>query len=221
MADPPISAEAQRFEAQQRRRADAQARLRVLSAAPPTSGAGQEVRTPVPAPQEPAPVKPADVPEPATAPEPTPPPPPLAPRQPVAPTPSPPPPPRHPGPAPDQAADVTRSMPALFKPMPTPIPVALHLRVADTNPPVEFELTPGVYVLGREHPADLVLPSPSVSRRHARLDVQVDETTIEDLASTNGTTVNGQSVRNLTQLIIGDRVQLGDVGLDVVPVVEP
>jgi pSer/pThr/pTyr-binding forkhead associated (FHA) protein len=122
--------------------------------------------------------------------------------------------------------DVTRSMPTLLKPAapqpPAPASaIAVRLRVVGGLPPGEFELAAGSYVIGREPPADLVLPAPSVSRRHARLEVSTDGVTIEDLGSTNGTGIDGRSVTQRTKLILGSSLQLGEVALTVDPARRP
>ncbi len=48
----------------------------------------------------------------------------------------------------------------------------------------------GVVVLGRGPEAEIYVPHASVSRRHAVIRTDRDEVTIEDLGSSNGTTVN-------------------------------
>ena len=49
-------------------------------------------------------------------------------------------------------------------------------------------------VIGRDPGADIVVDDPEVSGRHARISWQDGAFRIEDLASTNGTLVNGQPV---------------------------
>jgi len=63
-------------------------------------------------------------------------------------------------------------------------------------------------VLGRAPGCDLVLDDATVSKHHAR--VRFDGgPLIEDLASTNGTYVNGRSIEGATALRRGDRIALG------------
>ncbi|GFJ96267.1 hypothetical protein Prum_099090 [Phytohabitans rumicis] len=62
----------------------------------------------------------------------------------------------------------------------------------------------------------LTVRHPSVSRRHARLQVFGGELTITDLGSMNGTLVNGVRVSGLARLALGDTVKLGSVGMVVV-----
>lgn len=74
-----------------------------------------------------------------------------------------------------------------------------------------FDLTDGVFVVGREAGLDLSLEGEStVSRRHAVITVQGGKTSIEDQGSTNGTFVNGQKV-SASEIKSGDIVQFGAV----------
>jgi FHA domain len=82
---------------------------------------------------------------------------------------------------------------------------------AGTEHPVHGEL-----VLGREHAtADLVIPDPGVSRRHARVLTHNGGVIVEDLGSSNGTYVNGQRIAGPVELGTGDEVQLGDTILGI------
>jgi pSer/pThr/pTyr-binding forkhead associated (FHA) protein len=67
-------------------------------------------------------------------------------------------------------------------------------------------------VIGRLPDCDVTLDDPSVSRRHARLLRDGGRWLIEDLGSTNGVLVNGESVGR-TELHDGDRLELGSVRL--------
>jgi DNA-binding winged helix-turn-helix (wHTH) protein len=69
-------------------------------------------------------------------------------------------------------------------------------------------LATGENVLGREG-AGVVLDSPTVSRRHARVMVGGGRVTIEDLGSKNGTFVNNESVASPRPLKDGDRIRVG------------
>ncbi len=80
----------------------------------------------------------------------------------------------------------------------------------------EFPLVPGKEILiGRSNDLDMVLAEDMVSRRHARIGFQGDEIFIEDLASTNGTFVNGEKIKR-SRLREGDRVLIGTSILKVV-----
>jgi len=67
----------------------------------------------------------------------------------------------------------------------------------------------GVTVIGREPGCDLCLADPQVSRRHARLICDNRGCRVEDLRSSNGTSVNGEPVQR-RQLADGDSLALGD-----------
>jgi pSer/pThr/pTyr-binding forkhead associated (FHA) protein len=71
-------------------------------------------------------------------------------------------------------------------------------------------------VVGRSPAADVVLTDPTVSRRH--LELRMDGTTVvvEDLGSSNGTSVNGEEIEIATRLGEGDRIGLGATELEVV-----
>jgi ribosome-associated protein YbcJ (S4-like RNA binding protein) len=80
----------------------------------------------------------------------------------------------------------------------------------------EFPLLPGKEtVIGRSGDLDMVLAEDMVSRRHARIVFQGDQIVIEDMASTNGTFVNGEKTKR-AQLREGDRVLIGTSILKVV-----
>lgn len=72
----------------------------------------------------------------------------------------------------------------------------------------------GELLLGRHHGCDVVLSSLSVSRRHARLVFRDGSWVLQDLESTNGTTVNGVPVGRCT-LRPGDKLALGDERLRI------
>jgi predicted component of type VI protein secretion system len=69
-------------------------------------------------------------------------------------------------------------------------------------------------LVGRHHGCDVVLADPSVSRRHAQLRFRDGSWILRDLDSTNGTTVNGQTVVRC-RLLPGDHLTLGDESLIV------
>jgi hypothetical protein len=72
-------------------------------------------------------------------------------------------------------------------------------------------LSPGTYLIGRSSACDIQLDEPSVSRRHARLDVcpAASGIVIRDLDSSNGTRVNQEPVLFAT-IKAGDVINLGD-----------
>lgn len=87
------------------------------------------------------------------------------------------------------------------------------LRFKFSNGPqagVEFLLRKSVTTLGRALDNDIVLESSEVSRHHARIELQADGMRIIDLNSTNGTRVNGRSVRS-QPIKAGDEITFGNL----------
>lgn len=76
-----------------------------------------------------------------------------------------------------------------------------------------FTIGVGRFVLGRGADADIVLDSASVSRHHAALRRDGETVTIEDLGSTNATSVNGDTLTRPATLGTGDLLRLGDIEL--------
>lgn len=77
-------------------------------------------------------------------------------------------------------------------------------------------LSPGVHLVGRARDADVRVDDPCVSRRHARIVVDGDIASIEDLGSRNGTQVGGVPVCRPTRLTAGDVVALGGLEARIV-----
>lgn len=73
----------------------------------------------------------------------------------------------------------------------------------------EVDLAAGETVLGRSPECHVTLEDPLVSRRHARIFIEGDRATIQDLGSRNGVRVNGELIDRPTQLRDGDRVRIG------------
>jgi hypothetical protein len=69
-------------------------------------------------------------------------------------------------------------------------------------------------ILGRNPSCDVVLSDPGVSRCHARLFFRDGSWVLQDLASTNGTMVNGVDVGRC-ELRPGDHLVLGDQHLEI------
>jgi pSer/pThr/pTyr-binding forkhead associated (FHA) protein len=78
----------------------------------------------------------------------------------------------------------------------------------------EFELRQGANSLGRVG-ADVLLPDPTVSRHHATLTIDESGAWIEDVGSTNGTSLNGAplSAGARGRIKDGDTLKLGSVAL--------
>jgi pSer/pThr/pTyr-binding forkhead associated (FHA) protein len=73
-------------------------------------------------------------------------------------------------------------------------------------------LPAGDHVIGRDAACAVWIDVEGVSRRHASIHVPADPSTgvtVEDLASTNGTFVEGRPIVDRTPLKNGDRLRLG------------
>ncbi|HSB63776.1 MAG TPA: FHA domain-containing protein [Thermoanaerobaculia bacterium] len=75
----------------------------------------------------------------------------------------------------------------------------------------EVGLREGATVLGRDASADVLVVDGSVSRRHARIDVQGERVTLEDLGSKNGTFHGKERLTSPVTLLDGDEIRLGSV----------
>lgn len=73
----------------------------------------------------------------------------------------------------------------------------------------------GPVVVGRSPSSDIVVNEPFVSATHARFTLQGPALVLEDLGSTNGTTVNGHSIVEPITLRDNDEVQIGDAILQI------
>lgn len=79
-----------------------------------------------------------------------------------------------------------------------------------------FPLAAGQVVVGRAPDSGVPLLDGEVSRQHARFRVEAGRVLVEDLESTNGTQVNGLSVRGIAELRPGDRIAIGSHVLKLV-----
>ena len=70
-------------------------------------------------------------------------------------------------------------------------------------------LVEGDNVVGRGADADVRIPVPEVSRRHARIVLRRGRATLEDLESRNGTFLRGQPVNRPAPLKDGDEIGFG------------
>jgi len=76
----------------------------------------------------------------------------------------------------------------------------------------------GVYVIGRDG-ADIPLDDGKVSRKHAEIGLYgPDALVLRDLASTNGTMLNGRRVNDRAKLKNWDEIRVGDTVLRFVTV---
>jgi pSer/pThr/pTyr-binding forkhead associated (FHA) protein len=77
------------------------------------------------------------------------------------------------------------------------------------TPGISVILSDSGIVIGRDPTCDLCLEDTSVSRRHARVDLESGQWVVTDLQSSNGVKVNGVRV-NTQPLKSGDEITLGD-----------
>ena len=64
-------------------------------------------------------------------------------------------------------------------------------------------------VVGRQEDSDFAIPDPLMSRRHFRVTVENGAFYVEDLGSTNGTTLNARKLEKRSRILYGDRLVAG------------
>lgn len=94
-----------------------------------------------------------------------------------------------------------------------PAPAAITLVLEDGSNRT-YSLRPGSNVIGRGQDAQFRLPDTGVSRRHVEVRWDGQNAMLQDLNSTNGTTVNGLTVSSWN-LADGDRIRLGHSDITV------
>jgi len=73
----------------------------------------------------------------------------------------------------------------------------------------EFDLPRGITLIGRSSDCQVTIEDPLVSRQHARILIDGDEATLEDLGSRNGVKLNGVAIKGKAGLKDGDRLRIG------------
>lgn len=126
--------------------------------------------------------------------------------------------------------ELTGELPPLATPIPPVAPVAPAETVAQDETATEHEgpyllgigggvaerrypLSLGQHLVGRAPDVEIHLPEPSVSLRHAEIDVRADGVFVTNLISTNGVQVNGKDI-SIQRLEPGDQLQLGRAVLE-------
>jgi len=79
----------------------------------------------------------------------------------------------------------------------------------------EVDLAPGDTIIGRSATCQITIDDPLVSREHAKMCVEQDRLTIEDLKSRNGVLIGGKPLKGVKELVDGDRVRIGSQELVV------
>jgi DNA-binding winged helix-turn-helix (wHTH) protein len=74
-----------------------------------------------------------------------------------------------------------------------------------------FPLAAGEHIIGRDPDVDVRLDASTVSRRHARLIVTAEGTTLEDFGSKNGTFRGSERVTSPIRLADGDALHIGSL----------
>jgi pSer/pThr/pTyr-binding forkhead associated (FHA) protein len=70
-------------------------------------------------------------------------------------------------------------------------------------------LNKGTYTVGRLEEHEIILDDVTVSRNHAKIIIESDNTKIIDNNSTNGTYINDLLIKDFTELHSGDQIQIG------------
>jgi pSer/pThr/pTyr-binding forkhead associated (FHA) protein len=94
-----------------------------------------------------------------------------------------------------------------------PPPIILTNLAQDPATPLRYAKP--VVILGREASCDFALDDQTVSSHHARLAYRKQQWWLEDLASTNGTYLNGEMVNIPVVITHGDEVRLGTMGVRI------
>jgi hypothetical protein len=102
-------------------------------------------------------------------------------------------------------------------------PPELGLRVEVRRPgmPTEVLIVPDGSLIGRSRECRIVLDDSTVSKQHARLFIDEGRPYVEDLQSTNGTSLNGRFFEHKSPLRRGDRIGLGTNLIVLVGVAQP
>ncbi len=102
-------------------------------------------------------------------------------------------------------------------------PEGLQLRIVQgPNAGTRIKLRAGQNLVGRSVDRDHVrLDSTAVSRRHLAIYVEDDRVFARDLASRNGTLVNGARLSGTRSLDVGDVLEVGDTMLVIEPADDP
>lgn len=92
--------------------------------------------------------------------------------------------------------------------------INLYIRHGQSAP-ITKNFTQPIIIIGRDPGCDIPLIDDAVSTRHAQLIHHHNQWWLEDLASTNGTTLNQMAVTMPTVLTAGDEIQCGSTRLVV------
>ena len=88
---------------------------------------------------------------------------------------------------------------------------AMLVVVRDPQKGATFPLNEFVTFIGRSSTNDIVFDDPLVSGQHARISYEDGRYWIEDMGSTNGTSVNGEGISEKTALKDGYLIKIGGI----------
>ena len=94
-------------------------------------------------------------------------------------------------------------------------PPLLTLTAALENNPLSHKFNKPEVILGREPGCDFLINDKTVSSRHARLSYHHQQWWLEDLASTNGTFLNDETITAPVVITHGDELRLGHIELHI------
>ena len=94
-----------------------------------------------------------------------------------------------------------------------PIPITLTTEVE--MPPTSQSFSRAEIILGREPTCDFPINDQTVSSHHARLSYHQNQWWVEDMASTNGTFLNGEAVTAPVVITHCDKILLGQLGVRI------
>src|SRR5436190_945157 len=104
--------------------------------------------------------------------------------------------------------------PPVAQPRPDSWWISVRWRLVPESGGDPIEVRAPFVTVGRDGDAGTTIDDPSVSRVHARIDVDGQQLFVSDLKSGNGTTVNDEAVQHHV-LENGDHVAFGEVGFRV------
>ncbi len=93
--------------------------------------------------------------------------------------------------------------------------MAIRLHGEHDGRPIRLLIGAGRCVIGAGEEADLRVRAPTISRRHASIEMIDGALVVADLDSSNGTRIDGRSIRGETRARPGQILQLGDVRLAI------
>ena len=92
--------------------------------------------------------------------------------------------------------------------------IPLDLTIENPGEPGRrMHFTQANVAIGRDPDCDCVLPHSTVSARHARLSFHHNQWWLDDLLSTNGTTLNNEALNTPTVVVNGDTIKCGQITL--------